>query len=108
MWATLGNHVPALTAITMVGGFLARFLLASAAVLVKSDARRRAALEGLRLLRRDARKIPSYYFPPACAGRAPQRGGRRRPQLPQELPAQRSKGGEDGDDLRCAEVADDH
>lgn len=63
MWANLGSHAPTLTAVVMIGGLLVRFFPNAVAILTKDEARRRAALEVIRLRRRDAAKIPSYLLP---------------------------------------------
>ena len=63
MWAALGSHAPTLTAVVMIGGLLARYFPNVVAIFTKDDARRRAALEVIRLRRRDAAKIPSYLLP---------------------------------------------
>jgi len=63
MWATLGSHAPTLTAVVMIGGLLVRYFPNAVAIFTKDDARRRTALEIIRLRRRDAAKIPSYLLP---------------------------------------------
>lgn len=63
MWTTLGAHAPTLAVILVISGALIRYFPAIVAVTTKDPQRRRAALEVLRLRRRDAAKIPTYLAP---------------------------------------------
>jgi hypothetical protein len=63
MWTTLGAHAPTLAVIVVISGLVIRYFPAIVAVTTKDPQRRRAALEVLRLRRRDAAKIPTYLTP---------------------------------------------
>ena len=63
MWTTLGAHAPTLAVILVISGLVIRYFPAIVAVTTKDEKRRRAALEVLRLRRRDAAKIPTYLVP---------------------------------------------
>ncbi|WP_194903737.1 hypothetical protein [Catenulispora rubra] len=63
MWTTLGVHAAILAVIAVIGGLVIRYFPAIVAVTTKDPQRRRAALEVLRLRRRDAAKIPTYLVP---------------------------------------------
>lgn len=57
---TLLSHAPTLAVILMISGLLICYFPAIVAVTTKDSQRRRAALEVLRLRRKDAAKIPTY------------------------------------------------
>jgi hypothetical protein len=59
----LVRQAPTLAAVVMIAWFLIRYFPAIVAVTTKDPQRRRAALEVLRLRRRDAAKIPTYLVP---------------------------------------------
>lgn len=61
--STLWNQAPPLAVILTIAGLLIRYFPAIVAVTTKDPERRRAALEVLRLRRRDAAKIPTYLIP---------------------------------------------
>ena len=63
MWTALGAHAPILAVIVVISGALIRYFPAIVAVTTRDEKRRRAALEVLRLRRRDAAKIPTYLLP---------------------------------------------
>jgi hypothetical protein len=63
MWTTLGAHAPTLAVIVVISGLVIRYFPAIVAVTTKDEKRRRAALEVLRLRRKDAAKIPTYLIP---------------------------------------------
>lgn len=60
---TLWSHAPTLAVIVMISGLLIRHFPSIVAVCTKDPERRRAALEVLRLRRKDAAKIPTYLAP---------------------------------------------
>lgn len=63
LFSTLVRQAPALAAVVMIAWFLIRYFPAVVAVATKDPQRRRAALEVLRLRRKDAAKIPTYLVP---------------------------------------------
>jgi len=62
MWTTLGAHAPTLAVIVVISGLLIRYFPQIAAIIFTGK-RSRAALEVLRLRRKDAPMIPTYLVP---------------------------------------------
>lgn len=63
LWKTFAEHYPYLVVIVVISGLLIRYFPSIAAICAKDPERKRAALEVLRLRRKDAARLPSYVLP---------------------------------------------